>query len=178
MFLSCCCCLQLSRNVGRARAAVVLFNYILSKVMVAQLPAAAFAQSPTFNKTSSSFDEQLSSELQQLRAALEEKKKLAAAGKFISASAQIDRIVEQLKLQTSSHEVAFGEDKEDLGVLGTSADQGVQEDSVEGSESVALLIEQLSTEKEKKSSKKSFNYQLGHEFAQVGEGYSGNILLK
>ena len=145
--------------------------------MVAQLPAAALAQSPTFNKTSSSFDEQLSSELQQLRAALEEKK-LAAAKKFISASVQTDRIVEQLKLQTFSYGVAFGEDEKDLGVSGTSADQGVQEDSVEGSESVALLIEQLSTEKEKKSSKKSFNYQLGHEFAQVGEGYSGNILLK
>ncbi len=147
--------------------------------MVAQLlpaGAAALAQSPTFNKTSS-FDEQLSSELQQLRAALEEKK-LAAAGKFISASVQADRIVEQLKLQTSSHEVAFGEDKEDLGVSGASADQGKQEDFVEDSESVALLIEQLSTEKEKKSFKKSLDYQLMHEFAQVGESYSGNILLK
>ncbi len=177
----------MSRNVGQSRAAVVLFNYILSKVVAAQLPAtfvsfsscssqsAQSAQSATstFSETSS-FDEQLFGELQQLRAALK-KKKLVAAKKFLSTSAQVDRFLERLGLRTSSHEVPEGEERQGhLETSSTSADSGVQVNSAHGGESMALFIEQLSTEKVKKL----FDNQLAHEFAQVGEGYSGNIILK
>ena len=98
-----------------------------------------------------------------------------AAKQFLSTSAQVDRLLEQLGLRTSSHEVPEGEEGHGhLETSNTSADSGVQVNLADNGKSVALLIEQLTTQKEKKL----FDNQLAHEFAQVGEGFSGNIILK
>ena len=124
-------------------------------MVAAQFPvvfaSSCSTQSATITFSETSFDEQLSGELQQQRVALK-KKKLAAAKKFLLMSVQVYRLLERFGLRTSFHEVLEGEERQEhLETSGTlKADSGVQVNSADGDKSVALFTEQLSMEKGKK----------------------------